>query len=79
MVNANPFHHGSPQAGTRNTRDRSKDQSLSVSIVVAQILTIITTLSTHPERHSISVPTKHVSYRPGCLLLRISFPSFRQI
>ena len=74
MVNANPF-HGSPQAGTRNTRDRSKDQSLSVSIVVAQILTITTTLSTHPEHHSI---TEHISYRSGCLLLRISFPSFRQ-
>ena len=41
MVNANPFHHDSPQAGTRNTRDQSKDQCLSVSIAVAQILTII--------------------------------------
>ena len=79
MVNANPFHHGSPQAGTRNTRDRSKDQSLSPfqSLVVAQILTIIIrlcrlTLSITVYLYPLS--TYHIGLAAFCFAFLPFFP-----
>ena len=73
-INANPFHHSSPQAGTRNIRDQSKDQCLSKELCSSNYIYNYVQLWICRLTLSISYICSYCVR--AWLLLRFGFPSF---